>query len=151
MEIQKVKLQMIKDNSTIYTLTKITKPKEIVELVNAHERYDLAPTINVVVIALDNKNQVHNYAEIATGTINYANFSMSNMFKVVLLSNSNKFILVQNRPSGDTTPSQTDLRLTDEIKQASKIMGLEFLDHIIIGGEDLYTSIMSKKEEEKNE
>lgn len=148
MEIQKVKLQMIKDNSTIYTMTKITKPKEIVELVNVHERYDLSPTINIVVIALDNKNQVHNYAEIATGTINYANFSIANMLRVVLLSNSNKFILVQNRPSGDTTPNEKDIRLTNEIKEASNIVGVEFLDHIIIGGEDNYTSIMSEKEED---
>lgn len=144
MEIQKIKLQMVRDNKAIYTLDKITKPTDIVKLINAHEKYDLATTEKVIVIATDNKNQINTYSEIATGTTGFANFSMSEMFKVVILSNSSKFILVHNHSSGDPTPSKDDLNITKRIQEASKIMGLEFLDHIVIGANDSYTSIMSE-------
>ena len=147
MKIQKIKLQMVRDESTIYTSEKITTPRDIVKLVNAHERYDLATTEKVIVIAMDNKNQVNTYSEIATGTTGYTNFNMSELFKTILLSNSSKFIVVHNHPSGDATPSQEDFKITEKIKSASKIMGLQFLDHIVIGESDNYTSIMSIKKE----
>ena len=149
MEIQKVKLQMIKDNDTIYTLDTITAPTHIVELINAHERYDLSPTEKIIVIAMDNKNKINTYAEIATGVAGYANFNMSNLFKTILLSNGNKFILVHNHPSGDATPSKEDFDITEKVKDASKIMGIQFLDHIVIGENNSYTSIMSIREEVK--
>lgn len=148
MEIQKVKLQMVKDGSTIYTLEKITTPGDIVKLINAHEKYELATTEKIIVIATDNKNQVNTYSEIATGTAGYANFSMSELFKIVILSNSSKFIMVHNHPSGDATPSKEDLDVTEKVRAAAETMGLQFLDHIIIGDNDNYTSIMSMKESE---
>ena len=144
MEIQKIKLQMVKENTTIYTLDKIKTPKDIVELINAHEHYDLTPTEKIIVIGVDNKNQVNTYTEIATGTAGYTNFKMCDLFKPLLLSNSSKFIMVHNHPSGDTTPSKEDLNITDKVEEASKLMGLEFLDHIIIG--DDYTSIMTLRQ-----
>lgn len=42
-------------------------------------------------------------------------------------------ILVHNHPSGDTTPSQGDYNITDNIYEAAQLMGIELLDHIIIG------------------
>lgn len=145
MEIQKVKLQMVKDGSAIYTLEKITTPKDIIKLINAHERYDLATTEKIIVVGMDNKNQVNTYSEIATGTTGYANFSMSELFKTLLLSNSSKFIIVHNRPSGDATPGKEDFDVTEKVKAAAKLIGIQFLDHIVIGDNN-YTSIMSMKE-----
>ena len=97
---------------------------------------------------MDNKNQINTYSEIATGVAGYANFSMSELFKTVLLSNSNKFIVVHNHPSGDATPSKEDFEITKKVKDASDIMGLQFLDHIVIGDNN-YTSIMSINKEVK--
>lgn len=145
MEIQKVKLQMVKDGSAIYTLEKITTPKDIIKLINAHERYDLATTEKIVVVGMDSKNQVNTYSEIATGTMGYANFNMSELFKTLLLSNSSKFIIVHNHPSGDATPGKEDFDVTEKVKAAAKLMGIQFLDHIVIGDNN-YTSIMSIKE-----
>lgn len=143
MEIQKVKLQMIKDSAAIYTLDKITTPKDLVALINAHEKYDLAPTEKIIVIGMDIKNQINTYTEVATGTMGYANLATSEVFKVLLLSNSSKFILVHNHPSGNATPSKQDLEVTDRIKKASEIMGIQLLDHIIIADNN-YTSIFSE-------
>ena len=55
----------------------------------------------------------------------------------------NKFILVHNHPSGDATPSLKDIELTQKLREASNIMDIQFLDHIIIG-DGTYESIFSK-------
>ncbi len=144
MTIQKVKLQMVKEPSAIYTAEKIATAMDIVKLINAHEEYELTPTEKIILIGLNTKNQVNIYTEIASGATGYANFKVNNLFKPLLLSNSDKFILVHNHPSGDSTPSQEDIKLTKQVKDASKLMGIMLLDHIVIGDTN-YTSIIYEK------
>lgn len=142
MEIQKVKLQMVKEMSAIYTQETIKTPTDIVKLINLYEEYNLSPMEKIIVIGLNTKNQVNIYTEIATGAVGYANFKTSDLFKPLLLSNSDKFILVHNHPSGDATPSKEDKDMTERVKTSALLMGLTLLDHIIIG-DNGYTSIMS--------
>ena len=47
--------------------------------------------------------------------------------------------MIHNHPSGDPTPSKEDIRLTSRIKESSKIVGINLIDHIIIG-DNIYTS-----------
>jgi len=140
MKIQRVKLQMVREPSAIYTAESITSPADIVALVNKYEQYDLSPTEKLILIGLNSKNRVNVYTEIATGAENYTIFSMSNIFQTLMLSNSDKFILAHNHPSGDPTPSKEDMKTTSKVEAAASIMGLTLLDHIIISG-DNYTSI----------
>ena len=147
MKLQKIKLQMIKEQQAIYYLDPITTPKDIVNFVNSQEHYDLATTEHIIVIGLDTKNKVNIYTEVATGATGYTNFKMAEVFKSLLLSNSSKFILAHNHPSGDATPSKEDMQVTAQVEEASKLMGLTFLDHIIITDNN-YTSIMSEKAKE---
>ena len=46
-----------------------------------------------------------------------------------------KFIIVHNHPSGDPTPSDKDLKFTNQLYDASEIMGIELVDHIVLGNE----------------
>ena len=56
-----------------------------------------------------------------------------------------KIILIHNHPTGDPTPSKQDIEFTKNVEQASKILGIQLLDHIVIG--DLkYVSIFSMRE-----
>ena len=57
-----------------------------------------------------------------------------------------KMILVHNHPSGDTTPSKSDFNITDKIYEASELLGIQFLDHIIIGN-NKFESVFGAKEE----
>lgn len=77
------------------------------------------------------------------GGINWCNFSQSELFKTILLSNSSKFILVHNHPSGNVQPSKNDYEITKKILEVSKLLDLQFLDHIVIGDNE-YTSIISQ-------
>ena len=55
-----------------------------------------------------------------------------------------RIILVHNHPSGDPTPSKSDIIVTEKLIQASKLMGIEILDHIVIGY-NKYESIFLRK------
>lgn len=145
MEIQKVKLQMIKENTEEYN-AKIKSPIDIVTFINEQEQYSLAPNENIIVVGLSIKNEIV-YSQVASGGINSAFIKPADIFKPLLVANCSKFILVHNHPSGDSTPSKEDIALTDTIKAAADIMGIEFLDHVVIG-DNTYTSIMSIKESE---
>jgi DNA repair protein RadC len=47
--------------------------------------------------------------------------------------------LVHNHPSGDPSPSDDDIRLTQRIRQAGEILGIQLLDHLIVGTEGCYS------------
>lgn len=66
------------------------------------------------------------------------------VFKLAILGNSASIILFHNHPSGDTTPSKEDINITERIKEAGKIIGIELIDHIILGDENKYTSLKEK-------
>lgn len=139
MKAYKVKLQMVKEKSLEYDAT-ITKPMDIVEFINSIEDYDLSVNERVVVIALNTKNHIVAYSEISAGNTNTCNVNIPDIFRFLFTTNANKFILIHNHPSGDSTPSGIDIEMTKQIQKASDLMRVEFLDHIVIGDNN-YTSV----------
>jgi DNA repair protein RadC len=83
--------------------------------------------------------QVLAYHELSRGTVDTSLMHPREVFKVALLANATAVIIGHNHPSGDPNPSPDDIRLTQRIKSASDIIGIELLDHIVIAG-DKYVS-----------
>lgn len=77
------------------------------------------------------------------GNISSAKVEPKQIFEETIKTGMNKFILVHNHPSGDTNPSVKDIELTKRIQQGANILGLQMLDHIIIGDGE-FQSIISK-------
>ena len=74
------------------------------------------------------------------GSINGSIASIPNILKSGILSNAYGFLLLHNHPSGDPTPSRMDREVTERISRAGHLLGIELIDHLIIG--DLcYTSL----------
>jgi len=68
------------------------------------------------------------------------------LFKASFLSNASSMILVHNHPSGVLRPSPDDTRMTDRLLQVAGLMGVQLLDHIIVGGNNQeYFSFRSQK------
>lgn len=88
-----------------------------------------------VVMLLDTKHRVIGFNTVAIGTIDSALISPRETFKPALLSNASAIIVAHNHPSGDPTPSPEDIAVTRNIVEAGKILGVEVLDHLIIGEE----------------
>ena len=143
MEFYKIKLQMIKQDNVRITDKTMTNATDIIDFINSIEGYNQAINENVIVIMLNTKNKIIAYSEIGMGTSNNCYIDIPSIFKTLFTTNTSKFILAHNHPSGDTTPSKEDIATTKKIKEVSELMGVQFLDHIIIG-ENEYRSIMKE-------
>lgn len=66
----------------------------------------------------------------------FCNIDLKNIFKTILLANASKFILAHNHPSGIAKASANDINITRRIKDMSKLMDIQFLDHIIVANDD---------------
>ena len=66
------------------------------------------------------------------------------VFAEALKYNAVSVVLLHNHPSGDAAPSHNDIAVTDRIVQAGKILGVQVIDHIIIG-DNTYTSLKEKE------
>ena len=81
--------------------------------------------------------------DVSTGTINSTLVSPRELFVEALQKNAVSIILLHNHPSGDPTPSKEDLLATRRIREAGALIGIELLDHIIIG-DNCYFSLREK-------
>ena len=148
MQFSKIKLQMIKDSPTAFSFDPIHNSEDAVEMVNNIEKLELSPVKKLLVIGMDHKNNILMYSEVATGDTAKMHVSMDNIFKPLLVANCSRFILAHNNVSGSNTPSKFDMEFFKKTKDASDIMGLEFLDYIVIA-DDTYTSIAKEYKEDK--
>ncbi|WP_338455161.1 JAB domain-containing protein [uncultured Alteromonas sp.] len=87
-------------------------------------------------ICLDTQHRLIGRFEIFKGTINSAAVYPREIIKTVLEQNAGAVILFHNHPSGLSEPSQADIRLTSEIKNALSTIDVALLDHIVVGRED---------------
>lgn len=84
------------------------------------------------------------------GTISSAKVEPRQIFEETIKTGMSHFILVHNHPSGDVTPSQKDLELTEIIKQGANLLGLNLIDHIIIGDGNFQSILVNQQKRTKN-
>lgn len=105
-----------------------------------HERREL-----IKVIMLDGKNRITKIVDIKEGNSREINITPTLIMQEVVKEQVNKFILVHNHPSGDSTPSNADIEFTKRIQICAKLLAVTLVDHIIIGDES-YRSIFYGEE-----
>ena len=120
----------------------IRKPQDIVEILIEKMRFEKQEILKVAL--LNNKNNLLKIKDIAIGSGNFVVATIKSVLNEAVKIEASKIILIHNHPSGDSTPSNADIEFTDKVGQASKILGIQLLDHIVIG-ENNYTSIFSKR------
>jgi len=84
------------------------------------------------VLFLDNRNRLIAYEEMFRGTINGAQVHPREVVKSALALNAAAVILVHNHPSGVCEPSQSDIQITERIKEALELVEIRMLDHIVV-------------------
>ena len=119
----------------------INKPSDVVDILFEEMRFEKQEIIKVVILV--NKNKLLKIKDIAKGTGNFVKASIKDVLNEAVKVQAMQIILVHNHPSGDVTPSKNDIEFTREVKKASTILGINLIDHIIIGGNN-YISIFSK-------
>lgn len=88
------------------------------------------------VLLLDTRNHVFSRDAVYKGSLNTSTVRVGELFKKAVRLNAASVILVHNHPSGDPSPSPEDVALTREAVNAGRLLGVEVLDHIIVGGQD---------------
>lgn len=93
-----------------------------------------------IVLMLDNRNRITAWREVGRGTSDMVSITARDLFRTVLMVGASKIIISHNHPSGDPSPSEPDVELTKRLGEAGEMIGIEVLDHIIIGAGDRYFS-----------
>lgn len=121
-----------------YRKIKIQTPGDLAKILTEEMRHLKTEVLKLVI--LNNSNEILKIQNITEGNSNMVAADAKNILSEVIKMQAPKIILAHNHPSGNPEPSQSDINFTTRIKQASEILGIQMLDHIIIAGE-AYTSI----------
>lgn len=94
-----------------------------------------------MLLCLNAKGEPTHISTVSTGSLTSSIVHPREVFKTAILANANKIMIFHNHPSGDPTPSGQDLDITKRLKEAGELMGIELLDHIIIGHQGRFESL----------
>lgn len=87
----------------------------------------------LLVVFLNVKNKIIGHKTIFVGCLDRSLIHPREIFKEAISKSSSKIIIIHNHPSGDSTPSNEDIKMTKQLIKASQIMGIGLLDHIVVG------------------
>ena len=85
-----------------------------------------------VVLHLNTKCKIIGHHLVSLGTLDSCLAHSRDIFRAAILNNSHSIILMHSHPSGDTNPSDADIKITRKIKEAGELLGIEVLDHVIV-------------------
>lgn len=118
-----------------------TSPASIAEYYMEDLRHESQEVMKLIMI--NSKGRLISETEISKGTVNASLITPREIFIEALLRQAVAVVAMHNHPSGAPTPSSEDILLTKRIKEAGSIIGVELLDHIIIGN-NCYVSLREK-------
>ena len=120
----------------------ITQPGDIAITLMEKMRFEKQEILKVAL--LYNRNKLIRIKDIAKGGGNFVATTIKSVLNEAVKIEAAKIILIHNHPAGDPTPSMQDIEFTQNVEQASKILGIQLLDHIVIGNTN-YVSIFSER------
>ncbi|HHV35909.1 MAG TPA: DNA repair protein RadC [Syntrophomonadaceae bacterium] len=125
-----VSLRLVREKSVEY-LSSVCTPEEAADILKP--MLEDCDREKFIVLMLDTKNHAIAANTVSVGTVNSLLVHPREIYKAALLCNASAVILAHNHPSGDPTPSPEDIEITNRLNKAGEILGIEILDHIIIG------------------
>ncbi len=127
-----------------YKKIAIKEPSDIVKIFMEELRFEKREISKVVI--LNEKNEILKIKEISFGGNSYMNFQIKDIMTEAIKMKAPKIILIHNHPSGDATPSEVDVKFTELSMKVADLLGIELMDHIVIGNGE-FTSILSEMAE----
>lgn len=121
---------------------KVKNPWDIYKYYMDSLRYQKKEVFKVVL--LNTKNEIISDIDVSIGTLNSSLVHPREVFREAIKRSTNKIILMHNHPSGSTEPSKEDKNITSRLIKCGEIIGIEVIDHIIIG-DGLYFSFKENK------
>ena len=132
-----VRLQMVKESTLFYDARNLVDPETAVELVKP--LFDMADREMMVVVSLTTKMEPLAVEIAAVGGINACGIDIRDIFKHSILNNAAYVMCFHNHPSGCSEPSYQDELLTKKMEEGGRLLGIQLVDHIIVGGDTFYS------------
>lgn len=126
-----------------YKKTQIKEPNDVVKILMDEMQYEKREIAKIIL--LDKKCNILKIKDIAIGGNNFVSIGMKDILSDAVKINAPRIILVHNHPSGNSVPSSRDIELTKKLEMAAKLLGIELIDHIVIGKAE-FTSIKALEE-----
>lgn len=132
-----ISLKVCKEKNVEYSFERIIKPKDILKLVktavgDTDREY-------FMVINLNNQNLPNSIEITSIGSLTETMVSPREVFKSAIVSNSARIILCHTHPSGSTSPSDADIKITNALVKIGKFLDIPVIDHLIVGGDSVYS------------
>lgn len=150
MRITKYKTRMTDDRKAVLEKEFSINYPNIVRQMNSPDKIDrLARDVlhiheeteeYLYMLCMNTKLELTSVFEISHGSVNSSIISPREVFQKALLANAVNIVMIHNHPSGNSKPSKEDIDVTKRLIEAGKILGVDVLDHIIIG-QPYYTSL----------
>ncbi len=96
------------------------------------------------VLLLNTRNQVMGQRVVYQGNVNSSIVRPAEVLRAAVIESAPSIIIAHNHPSGDPTPSPEDVSITRDLVQGGKLLGIDLLDHVVIGG-DRWVSLKERK------
>lgn len=135
--MKKVSIKLVKEGELDYGVESVTSPGDVDKVLRKYIG-DSDREI-LVVICLDIKNHINAINTVSVGTISSSLSHPREIFKPAILANAAAIILGHNHPSGDPELSKEDIEVTKRVAEAGKLLGIDLLDHVIIGDPSYYS------------
>jgi DNA repair protein RadC len=143
--IQKFSLRIVKESGGRYDIDKyVRNPFQARDLFVEVVELDRRAEEVFAIATLDVKNKVTGVFEVSTGTLTSSLVTPREVFKRAILQNAAGIVLAHNHPSGVADASSDDVSVTKKLQKAGKIMGINVVDHIIIGSRDNFISMQEE-------
>lgn len=138
MKIGIYKCQLVREAYTSYRhgSVKSTQEAKRIALEITRELLENAPQEYFLVLTCDTKLKPIALHVITIGTLDTSLVHPREVFRVAFLDNASSILLIHNHPSGEVAPSRQDVEVTERTKKAGELLGVDVLDHIIVGHSD---------------
>ena len=134
-----VSTRIVKEYSILYATRRIESPEGAADLMK--DFLEDLDREQVMLLCLNTKGEPTHISTVSTGSLTSSIVHPREVFKTAIIANANQIMIFHNHPSGDPTPSEQDLAITKRLKEAGELIGIELLDHIIIGDQGRLTSL----------
>ena len=141
--IPNYKIAMVRDGSIPIRTCVIKHPDDAIPLIQAYLKG--LDREAFVAIALTTRNTPLGINTVALGSLESCIVHPREVFKFAILANASALLFAHNHPSGDTAPSEDDIKLTKRLHECGELLGIEVIDHLIIAPEGGYTSLKERQ------
>lgn len=129
--LPRFRVTLVRENRASFPVEAIRDSRSAADLLAPHFRG--TDREQFVVCGLDAKHHIIGLNVVSVGSLTVSIVHPREVFKPLILMNAAAFICAHNHPSGDPTPSPEDHALTARLRQAADVLGINLLDHIVLG------------------